>query len=137
MKTQFLSEAHVTKQVRDFLLYRGWRAHRLNTGKWVPWAEAMRYAVKFGTWRVNALLGGSVVPPPKKPVPREWSEEGSPDWLYVHPKHGALYVEIKAEGKRPKKLQQAYLDRLAKDGYAATWTNRYEDFEKWYHKRFR
>ena len=131
-KLQFLTEADVTQQIKDFLMWEGWRAHRLNAGKWVSWAEAMRYTEAVR----RHMLGQATIPPAKKPVPREWAEKGSPDWLFVHPKHGALYVEMKAEGKRPNEQQLEYIERLIKDGYAATWSSDFEDFKAWYGKRF-
>ena len=125
----FLSEPDVTRQVCDALKYRGWRAHRLNAGKWVPWAEAMRYA------KAGGRLG--LVPAPKKLVPREWGDEFGPDWLFVHPDHGAMYVEIKAEGKRPSKGQKGYLNRLGEDGVQCCWTDGLSSFMVWYGERYR
>ncbi len=126
---RFLSEAHVTRQVRDFLEARGWRAVRMNAGKWVPWAECMRYGEYF---RVSER-GRE----PKKPAAYDWGDKHGPDWLFVHGRHGVLYVEMKAEGKKPSKMQNAYLEVLRKEGFPATWTNSFDEFERWYADRHR
>ena len=126
----FLGEADVTRQIRDFLAYRGWREHRLNAGKWVPWAEAMRYAN-----RSEAAYPGSEAGA-KPPVPRDWGDKSGPDWLFVHPARGAFYVEIKAEGKKPRKDQLQYLSELVCLGFSATWTNDLDQFADYYRSRW-
>jgi hypothetical protein len=47
----------------------------------------------------------------------KFGKKGSSDLLAVLPPHGQLMaVEVKAPGKKPTKLQQAYLERVAEAG---------------------
>lgn len=109
-----LKERDVTKQVVDFLAHRRWRPHRAHVGKFVPYAE--RDA--------------------EKPRVLSIGEEGDPDWLFVHPKHGPLYIELKAWGKKPSKLQKIRLEALRKEGFRAEWFDSLEGLESYYRREF-
>jgi hypothetical protein len=65
-----LVENDVERACRDLLNVRGYKLHRLHCG---------RARFPDGSW--VAL-----------------EEQGTPDWLAVHPRHPAFYVETKAPG---------------------------------------
>jgi len=77
-------------------------------------------------------------------TPETANPAGFPDWVFVLPKGrsvlrvdgsiiadppGAIFIEMKRPGKRPTKLQQAWLDRLRLDGFTAEWFDGFQPDE--------
>jgi hypothetical protein len=109
-----LSEADVTKQVTDFLRFRGWTLIRLNSGL---------FNTKDGkrTYQIG--------------------EKGQADWLAlkavpilsgVLPLANVIFLELKAPGKKPRADQQKWLEAKRRDGFHATWTDSLDRFIQWY-----
>jgi hypothetical protein len=114
-----LSERVVTKQIRDFMVYHGWRAIRLQSGL---------FARPDGKLCSRVHVG----------------EKGMPDYLFLksHPRYfGAAYcvfVELKAEGKtvEPGSAQDLWAAEALRDGFEVICANSLEDYIAAYRSRF-
>lgn len=47
------------------------------------------------------------------------SQTGFPDWVFVHPNHGVIFVELKSPTGKPTADQQAWHDELRQAGARA------------------
>ena len=98
MKPKPRTEREVTRDIVDYMQYAGYTAIRCVAGS------------------VRSMRREQQIPEPSNPP-------GFPDWCFLK---GYVYavvkiIEIKAPGKRPTKLQLAWLERLRKDGFDADW----------------
>ncbi len=135
-----LSEAQVTQQICDFMAWEKWRAHRLHPGKFVPYAKAKLAVEKALVWsptREAELLRRIWMELNRLLRPVELEEAGEPDWLFVSSHYGSLYVEMKAEGEKPKPHQRERLAELNGLGLPATWTDGLDRFKPWYLKTYK
>jgi Holliday junction resolvase len=54
------------------------------------------------------------------------ARRGLPDRMVLGPQGGVVFLELKATGKKPTKLQQEALEKLRAMGHVAVWS---DDFE--------
>ena len=102
MKPKPRSEREVTRDIVDYMQLR----------KYLP--------VRSPAGPVRSMRRGQETPERANPP-------GFPDWCFVRPENFPLrrahiwFMEIKKPGKRPTKLQGAWLERLRRDGFDADW----------------
>lgn len=133
-----LTEQQVTSQIVEWLQWRGWLAHRKHVGEFIAIARVMDWLSELvdamrrgGLTAVRELAMKAMREFPRAKV--TLGKAGIPDWLFTHPHyHPAIYIEMKATGKKPDPHQLLYIEQLQRDGYRATWCNSFEMFEVWY-----
>lgn len=59
-------------------------------------------------------------------VKQTW-RRGAPDRLVLLPNGRHLFVEFKAPGRKPSRLQKEWISRLNLMGHPATWCDSYQD----------
>lgn len=140
VKTIKLSEQQVTAQIREWMEWRGWTAHRKHVGEFIAFPRMMDF--------LNALIeatrrgGLTAVRDIAMKAMREWPRQkvtlgkaGLPDWFFSHPHiHPGIYIEMKATGEKPSPLQLATLEQLRRDGYNAEWFGDFDNFLAWYQR---
>jgi hypothetical protein len=121
-----LSEAEVTRQIRDFLEAHGWILRRQHVGTFVPLREALK------------LKNG--IPIVLHPV--KIGEEGESDWQAIRSFDESMgfcwviFIEIKAPGKRPRFEQAVWLEAMRRMGYEAEYFDSLDTFMAWYRERY-
>lgn len=133
-----LTEQQVTAQIVEWMQWRGWTAHRKHVGEFIAFAKVMEWLGnlldamrKGGLTAVRDCAMKAMRDFPHSKV--TLGKAGLPDWCFTHPKiHPAVYIEMKATGKKPEPLQLATLDQLRRDGYHATWVDGFDMFHAWY-----
>ena len=110
-----LRERDVTRQVKDFLEWKGWRAYR---------NQVITSQNVAGGW----IRSG---------------EKGMPDWLFVYYAQDhlpamalVLWIEMKAEGEplRPDQVRWQEIE-MARGAWIVT-ADKYETFVDWYEEKF-
>jgi hypothetical protein len=96
------SEAEVTRHILRWAIERGWRCHRNHVGV---------YHTRDGR-------------------PQRINDPGMPDWLFLHPEHPPVWVEVKRPRERPRKIQLEYMAVLQHRGFRVCWTSSAEDLER-------
>ena len=114
-----LKEADVLRAVEALLRHHGWAVRRMFPGVWVPYFEF-----------ANAKRMK------RRPVPRTLHPNDDPDLLCVHPRLGALWVEVKAPGKKPNPAQAVKLEQLRREGYRAWWVDSVDEAKRLYLRAF-
>lgn len=133
-----LSEQQVTAQIVEWMQWRGWTAHRKHVGEFIAFAKIMEWLGELveGMRRGGLATVRDLAMKAMRDFPRSkvtLGKAGLPDWFFTHPKiHPAIYIEMKATGKKPEPLQLATLEQLRRDGYNATWANCFDDYHAWY-----
>ncbi len=84
-----LTENDVEKQTKDYMGYCGFRAFRMQVG---------RFKTPDGRW---VTVG----------------ERGLADWLFVHPDKGAVFVECKRPRAKPKPHQVVWIREMRAQGF--------------------
>lgn len=101
------TEAEVTKDCVEFLHKLGWRPKRNHVGMFYT-----QYGGKI-------FIG----------------EEHEPDWTFLHPKHPAVWIELKKTGEKPRPGQNEFIAKLRHFGYRAGWCDSLEGlkllFQEW------
>lgn len=112
-----LRESDVSKQIRDFLEFRGWRVIRMNVTKTQD---------KSGRWT-------------------SFGEVGQPDYLCLFYKLNranppgcsvALWVEVKQKGGKLREVQAQWHRDEALRGATVVVADDFRDFESWYWECF-
>jgi len=96
------SETEVTRHLLRWAIDRGWRCHRNHVGV---------YYTRDGR-------------------PQRINDPGMPDWLFLHPEHPPVWVEVKRPRERPRKIQREYMAVLQHRGFRVCWTSSVEDLER-------
>lgn len=135
VRTIKLSEQQVTRAIVEFLQTRGWTPHRKHVGKFLATQIALEVVDKL---RLAHLAGGlndfdfMTAYEHIDGAQFTLGKAGLPDWLFTHPHYPAFFVEMKATGEKPRDIQMAVLEQLAREGYPTTWADGFEKFERWY-----
>lgn len=87
------TEAEVTKDCVEYMHSIGWRPKRNHVGV---------FYTKTGS-------------------PIRIGVEHEPDWTFCHPSMPAIWIELKATGKKPEKGQLEFMAKLRHFGYKADW----------------
>ena len=111
-----LNENEVEQAICDFLRYRGWHVYRNNVG-------LFRRLNSEGKVRVG--------------------EKGMADWFAVRsigknwPGYCEfLWLEVKANGKKPTLEQREWLARKRREGYQAEWFDSLDKFAQFYREKY-
>jgi hypothetical protein len=100
--THLPSENEVTRQLLRWAIDRGWRCHRNHVGV---------YYTRDGR-------------------PQRINDPGMPDWLFLHPEHPPVWVEVKRPRERPRKIQREYMAVLQHRGFRVCWVSSVEELER-------
>lgn len=103
MKLKPRTEREVAKDIVDYMQMRGYVAIRCIAGP------------------VRNMRGGEWY------APQIGNPAGFPDWCFVHFMRYPKFYEIKAPGKKPTQIQEAWLARLRRDGFDADWYDGFRD----------
>jgi len=58
------------------------------------------------------------------------NNRGQPDRLFLYQRR-ACFIEFKAPGNRPTKLQEHWIEKLCAQGFSATWKDDAEEAKRW------
>lgn len=102
-----LKETDVVRQITDLMKAEGYRIMRLQSGVFVSDTRILRIG-----------------------------ERGLPDWLFLRRSEDrcrpvAMFVEIKAPGKKPRPEQVAWINEAIEAGLLACWTDDLDSFRSW------
>jgi len=126
-----LTEAQLTRQVKDFLAYHGYVMIRNHVGTFVPYRIALECIERVlrGATRQAVLrhLQSNVI---------SEAEEGTADWLAVHPEKRAIWIELKRPGEKPRPNQVCWLEYMIQvRQFLGGWWDSIDTFRAWFAAR--
>lgn len=130
LRTLELSERDVAAQIKAFLGAHNWVVVRNHVGAFVPLRvakEANRLALAGHGMEAVFLVEKNI---------HQMCEEGTSDFLAVHPVHRSIWIEVKRHKKKPRPTQADWLAQKARDGFLAGCWDSIDSFREFYRETF-
>ena len=125
-----LSEADVVRQIKDFLALRNWVVIRCHVGTFVPLRVAKEAIGLVKAGRAEAAersLNRNIV---------QACDEGTSDFLAVHPSLPPLWIETKRPGGKLRPAQSQWLNYMAhKRGFYCGYWDSLDAFLSFYREK--
>jgi hypothetical protein len=123
-----LTEAQFTRQIKDLLAFRGYVLIRNHVGKFVPYRVAMECLERLS----RGIAMEAVLRHLRANVIAE-AEEGTADWVAVHPIKRTIWIELKRPGEKPRPNQVHWLEYMIQvRQFLGGWWDSIDEFRAWF-----